>query len=326
MAHDRGHGTAQDELRDKTSTLGEDVSGFFRGGWSAFACCVPHDPEKAERSARRREERMPHMQARRSEATQRRGKPSSSPVVGVGLVLNHTSRRGRNGLFVQELADGPARNSGMIAPGDQLLSVDRHNVETSRIEDLSYLLPGPEGSEVVLTFREESGQTKSVTLVRALPSSFDHFPRYSSVASVPVVPAASCSRSGAPLDGSTPLASDSAPGGVLVGVGIEFAESKAANSIYVSALLPGGPAFESGRIAVTDILVAVDDKDVKGCSLMALADRVLGLPETPITLTLRSPTDASQVKQVTLQRRAAGANGVQRPRSPVGLECASYSV
>jgi C-terminal processing protease CtpA/Prc len=116
------------------------------------------------------------------------------------------------------------------------------------------------------------------------------------------------------------------PGGVLVGVGIEFAESKAANSIYVSALLPGGPAFESGRIAVTDILVAVDDKDVKGCSLMALADRVLGLPETPITLTLRSPTDASQVKQVTLQRRAAGANGVQRPRSPVGLECASYSV
>jgi hypothetical protein len=69
-------------------------------------------------------------------------------VVGVGLVLNHTSRRGRNGLFVQELADGPARNSGMIAPGDQLLSVDRHNVETSRIEDLSYLLPGPEGSEV----------------------------------------------------------------------------------------------------------------------------------------------------------------------------------
>ena len=61
-----------------------------------------------------------------------------------------------------------------------------------------------------MTFREESGQTKSVTLVRALPSSFDHFPRYSSVASVPVVPAASCSRSGAPLDGSTPLASDSA--------------------------------------------------------------------------------------------------------------------
>jgi hypothetical protein len=36
----------------------------------------------------------------------------------------------------------------MIAVGDQLLSVDRHDVEASRIEDLSYLLPGPEGSEV----------------------------------------------------------------------------------------------------------------------------------------------------------------------------------
>jgi hypothetical protein len=36
----------------------------------------------------------------------------------------------------------------MIAVGDQLLSIDRHDVEASRIEDLSYLLPGPEGSEV----------------------------------------------------------------------------------------------------------------------------------------------------------------------------------
>lgn len=32
--------------------------------------------------------------------------------------------------------------------GDQLLTIDNHNVETSRIEDLTYLLPGPQGSTV----------------------------------------------------------------------------------------------------------------------------------------------------------------------------------
>ena len=45
------------------------------------------------------------------------------------------------------------------------------------------------GGQVILRFREESGQNKTVTLVRSLPSSFDHFPRYSSVSSMPTVPA-----------------------------------------------------------------------------------------------------------------------------------------
>jgi C-terminal processing protease CtpA/Prc len=69
-------------------------------------------------------------------------------VVGVGVILNHTSKHGRNGLFVDSFVDGPAKECNRIFPGDQLLTIDNHDVETSRIEDLTYLLPGPPGSKV----------------------------------------------------------------------------------------------------------------------------------------------------------------------------------
>ena len=212
------------------------------------------------------------------------------------------------------------------------------------------------GGQVVLTFREESGQNKTVALVRSLPSSFDHFPRYSSVSSMPTtrpphtVMAGQLAHVG--LNGSPPQNNNTAvralpapsevfdlmlgvtcdmlsgrvfKQGPLVGVGIEFAENKAGNNIHVSAILPGSPAFESDQISVADVLIGVDGKDVRDCSLMALASDVLGLPDTPIMLTFRVPADPGQVKHVTLRRRAADTSQLHRPKSPFGLEYASYS-
>lgn len=40
---------AREELKKKTTTLGEDLAGIFGSGFNALACCVAQDPEKADR-------------------------------------------------------------------------------------------------------------------------------------------------------------------------------------------------------------------------------------------------------------------------------------
>ena len=106
-----------------------------------------------------------------------------------------------------------------------------------------------------------------------------------------------------------------------VGVGIEFEESSAHNNIRVSAILPGGPAFESNQIFLSDVLMSVDGKETAGWSLLVLADHVLGPPDTAITLVFTSPKSGG-VKEVTLWRRALAV--ANRPKSPSGLERISF--
>ena len=135
---------------------------------------------------------------------------------------------------MNELVDGPAQDCGLISVGDQLLTIDRQNVETSRIEDLTYLLPGPEGSQVskmacaagwrgvslsgydvfvwqvVLSFRDASGKVKSVPLVRSMPlqlhATSDQFPRHVDAPSCTRVPAMPSSHTASK---TSPIASNS---------------------------------------------------------------------------------------------------------------------
>lgn len=110
----------------------------------------------------------------------------------------------------------------------------------------------------------------------------------------------------------------------FVGVGIEFEENKAENSIRVSGVMARTPASECGKIFVSDILMRVDDVDTRGWSLLTLADNVLGPPDTTLKLTFMSSDSPSGVKDVLLIRRAPG----ELPRavkSPRGLEKVSFT-
>lgn len=109
-----------------------------------------------------------------------------------------------------------------------------------------------------------------------------------------------------------------------MGVGIEFEENKAENSIRVSGVMARSPASDSGRIFVSDILMKVDDQDTRGWSLLTLADNVLGPPDTTLRLVFLCPESPTGVKEVILVRCAPGELP-RAARSPRGLEKVSFT-
>lgn len=81
---------AREELRQKTTTLGEDLAGIFGSGFNALACCVPHDPDKADK---RQERQKTFLDIQRRGVAGGFGRQPPQ-LVGVGVILNHTSRHG----------------------------------------------------------------------------------------------------------------------------------------------------------------------------------------------------------------------------------------
>lgn len=114
-------------------------------------CCAAQDPSRDDRRERKRAEAAnPFYKSQRRGVAAGAGDLAGKQagLVGVGIVLSHRRGEAGNGIFVESFVDGPSRDSGRIFPGDQLLAIDKHDIESACIEDLTYLLPGTPGSTV----------------------------------------------------------------------------------------------------------------------------------------------------------------------------------
>ena len=91
-------------------------------------------------------------------------KPKAPPA-GVGMVLKEVRQSGGDVLFaVKTLAPGaPAISSGMISPGDYLLTVDGKKVTTS--EEATKHILGERGSSITMQF-ERDGERFVVAMRR----------------------------------------------------------------------------------------------------------------------------------------------------------------
>jgi len=91
-------------------------------------------------------------------------KPAGPPA-GVGMVLKEAKLpNGDTLLMVKTLAPGaPAISSGLISPGDYLLTVDGHRVSSSE-EATKYIL-GERGSSITMQF-ERDGERFVVAMRR----------------------------------------------------------------------------------------------------------------------------------------------------------------
>jgi len=83
---------------------------------------------------------------------------------GIGVQL---ARRGSDFVVQSIAADGPAARAGIRA-GDRVLKVDGQSTLRADLESVTALLAGPAGTLVAVSLRTRNGQTRSVTLMRAL--------------------------------------------------------------------------------------------------------------------------------------------------------------
>jgi len=97
--------------------------------------------------------------------------------------------------------------------------------------------------------------------------------------------------------------------GVMCGIGCNI-NVNSDGDLFVTKVIPGGPAAFSCEIAVGDVLVAVDGVPVKGDTPDEVARRIVGMEGMPITVTCRVrrlldgvATDVD--KPVTLMRQPA---------------------
>ena len=70
-----------------------------------------------------------------------------------------------------------------------------------------------------------------------------------------------------------------------VGVGITIQAAEDASGFLVLEVVPGGPAEEAG-IQVKDLLIAVENTDIRSLSLAEVRDLVKGQEETYVSLTV----------------------------------------
>lgn len=111
--------------------------------------------------------------------------------------------------------------------------------------------------------------------------------------------------------------------GAMCGIGCNI-NVNAEGDLFVTKVIPGGPAAFSCEIAVGDVLLAVDGVQVKGDSPDEVAKRIVGPEGVPITITcrVRRMLNGETIyvdKPVTLIRQLA----IQMPdrlcEGPVGL-------
>ncbi|MCH9634389.1 MAG: hypothetical protein S4CHLAM7_11370 [Chlamydiae bacterium] len=91
----------------------------------------------------------------------------SKNFCGVGLVLQRDFR----GIIVREvLKGGPAERSGGVGTGDQIISIDNHELDSLNYKEVVKLLEGRENSEVTLLIKKMSennlDETEYVTIQR----------------------------------------------------------------------------------------------------------------------------------------------------------------
>ena len=111
--------------------------------------------------------------------------------------------------------------------------------------------------------------------------------------------------------------------GVMCGIGCNI-NVNSDGDLFVTKVIPGGPAAFSCEIAVGDVLVAVDGVPVKGDTPDEVARRIVGMEGMPITVTCRVrrlldgvATDVD--KPVTLMRQPAMQMPERLCEGPVGL-------
>lgn len=65
--------------------------------------------------------------------------------------------------------------------------------------------------------------------------------------------------------------------------------------IEVAAVLPGGPAFESGKVSVGDILLTVDGRTISNFKVDDVRKLIVGPSNTPVTVRVVSFVCAARV-------------------------------
>ncbi|KAJ1485902.1 hypothetical protein T484DRAFT_1791910 [Baffinella frigidus] len=72
--------------------------------------------------------------------------------------------------------------------------------------------------------------------------------------------------------------------GILGGVGVVFQAGASGEGLTVASLAIDGPAGKSGQVEAGDVLVSIDDVDVRGKSAEGLAQFILGPPGSKVVL------------------------------------------
>mmetsp|Transcript_7571 Transcript_7571/g.11994 ORF Transcript_7571/g.11994 Transcript_7571/m.11994 type:complete len:123 (+) Transcript_7571:938-1306(+) len=95
------------------------------------------------------------------------------------------------------------------------------------------------------------------------------------------------------------------------GVGIVFTEAED-GSLVVSRLVPGGPAEETGQVAVGDVLYEVEGENVYRADKQKIARKVLGSEGTMVRLGFKRGLryEADPVFRVMIGRKAIPNAGV----------------
>jgi hypothetical protein len=110
-----------------------------------------------------------------------------------------------------------------------------------------------------------------------------------------------------------PLGKDPAHG---AGIGIIFQQTKLANKMIVSGLVPGGNAALSGRVNLGDVIHAIDGVPVAGRAIADVVAMIKGVEGSRVTVALQDYE--SNMRRVVLRREPASDRG-SAPGEAVGV-------
>jgi len=84
--------------------------------------------------------------------------------------------------------------------------------------------------------------------------------------------------------------------GLYVGVGIQVLQR--GSDVVIANVFPGNPAQKAG-LAKGDVIIAVDGHSMVGASLNTVTNAIRGPKDTPVAITVRTPTGATQTAHMT---------------------------
>ncbi len=88
--------------------------------------------------------------------------------------------------------------------------------------------------------------------------------------------------------------------GNFTGIGAQLDTNKN-NEVYIKEPLPDTPAMKAG-VKANDVIIAVDDKSIKGVDIFEVVKLIRGLEGTKVKLTLRRPGVAKPIEKVIVRK------------------------
>lgn len=88
--------------------------------------------------------------------------------------------------------------------------------------------------------------------------------------------------------------------GNFTGIGAQLDTNKN-NEVYIKEPLPDTPAMKAG-VKANDVIIAVDDKSIKGVDILEVVKLIRGVEGTRVKLTLRRPGAAKPIDKVIVRK------------------------